>query len=117
MRHRHRIGMEHVDLVVLGVGGYFGYRMLFPTESSSRVATSDLPAPAPAPEPPKEAVPAPQPPAQDAVSMKSSPAAPPGSEAKSAAKDPKTAGDMTAPGSTKAPGAVAPKMDPSKAPP
>jgi hypothetical protein len=103
-------------LVVIGVGGYFGYRMLFPSESSSRVATSEMPAstapePAPVPEPPKNVVAVPKPPAQDAVSMKSAPATPPDSSA----KDATAAKDLTAPASSKAPGAAAPTMDSTKA--
>jgi hypothetical protein len=47
--------------------------------------------------------------------MKSMPATPPDSPAKPVAKDATAAGDMTA--STKAPGAAAPKMDSSTAPP
>jgi hypothetical protein len=105
-------------LVVIGVGGYFGYHMLFPSDSSSRVATSDVPpstAPIPAPEPPKEAVPTPQPPAQEAASVKSTPVPSPDPGAKSVSKDATTtAGSST--GSTKAPDAAAPKMDSGKAP-
>jgi hypothetical protein len=110
--------------VVLGVGGYFGYRMLFSGESSSRIATSEMPrstAPAltPAPEPQKDAMPVPQPPPQDTASMKSAPAMPPDSGAKAATKgkDATAAASTTAPGSTAAPGAAAPKMDSGKAPP
>jgi hypothetical protein len=111
-------------LVVISVGGYFGYRMLFSGESSSRIATSEMPhstAPAltPAPEPPKDAVAVPQQPAQDTVSMKSAAATPPDSGAKAATKgkDATAAGSTTAPGSTAAPVAGAPKMDSGKAPP
>jgi hypothetical protein len=105
-------------LVVIGVGGYFGYRMLFPSASSSRVATSVMPAstapePAPVPEPPKNVVAVPKPPAQDAVSMKSAPATPPDSSVNDAA----AAKDLTAAASTKAPGAAAPTMDATKTPP
>jgi hypothetical protein len=106
-------------LVVLSVAGYFGYRMLFPPDSSSRVASSDVPAstapaPSPAPAPAKEVVAAPQPPAQDTVSMKSAPAKAADSEAKSVAKDSAT----TTPASpTGVPGTLAPKMDSSMAPP
>jgi hypothetical protein len=113
-----------VGLVVLGVGGYFGYRMLFPGEFSGRIATSEMPrsstpALAPAPEPPKDAVPAPQPSAQDTVSLKSAPDTPPDSVAKATTKDKDAtaAGSTTAPGPTKALGEAAPKMDSSKAPP
>jgi hypothetical protein len=109
-------------LVVLGVGGYFGYRLLFPSESSNPVATSEVspstaPALAPAPEPPKEAAPVAQPPAQDSGSMKPAPAMPPDSEAKAATKDKNATavGSTTALGSTKTPGAMAPKIDSSKA--
>jgi len=107
-------------LVVVGVGGYFGYRMLFPSESDSRVATSEVPAsttPAPAqlPEPPKDVV-TPKPPPQDAVVSTKS-AMPPDSEAKAATKgkDATAAVSTIAPAST-APGATA-KMDSGKAPP
>jgi hypothetical protein len=112
-------------LVVLGVVGYFGYRTLFPPDSSSRVASSDVPAStAPAPSPPKEVVTAPPSPTQDAVSVnrrhqdaasvKSMPAMSPDSPAKSAAKD----SAATVPASpTGVPGTLAPKMDSSTAPP
>jgi hypothetical protein len=110
-------------LVVLGVGGYFGYRMLFSGESSSRIAASEAPrsttpALTPAPEPPRDTVRVPAPPAQDTVAMKSAAATPPDSEAKAATKgkDATTAGSMTAPGSTTAPGAAVPKTDSAKAP-
>jgi hypothetical protein len=109
-------------LVVLGVGGYFGYRMLFSGDSSSRIAASETPrsttpALTPAPEP-KDTVRVPAPPAQDTVGMKSAPAMPPDSEAKAATKgkDATAAGSMTAPGSTTAPGAAVPKTDSAKAP-
>jgi hypothetical protein len=111
-------------LVVLGVGGYFGYRMLFPSEFPGRIATSEVPgsttpALTPAPEPPKDAVPAPRPPAEDTVSMKPAPAMPLDSVAKATTKDKDAtaAVSTTAPGSTKAPGEAVPKMDSSKAPP
>jgi hypothetical protein len=103
-------------VVVIGVGGYFGYRLLFPSESSGRVATSEMPAStvpeaAPVPEPPRNVVAVPKPPAQDAMSMKSAPATPPASPA----KDATAAKDLTAPGSTQAPGATAPAVDSGKA--
>jgi hypothetical protein len=111
-------------LVVLGVGGYFGYRMLFSGESSSRIAASEAPRSTtptltPEPEPPKDTVRVPAPPAQDTVAMKSAPATPPDSEAKAATKgkDATAAGSTMPSGSTAAPVAAAPKMDSGKAPP
>jgi hypothetical protein len=91
--------------------------MLFPSESSSRVATSVMPAltapePAAVPEPPKNVVAVPKPPPQDAAPMKSAPATQDAS-----AKDATAAKDPTTPASTKAPGAAAPTMDSGKAPP
>jgi hypothetical protein len=110
-------------LVVLGVGGYFGYRMLFSGESSSRIAASEAPRSTtptltPEPEPPKDTVRVPAPPAQDTVAMKSAPATPPDSEAKAATKgkDATAAGSTTAPGSTMTPGAAVPRTDSAKAP-
>ena len=106
---------------MLGVGGYFGYKMLFPSETSSQVAAGGAPAPTAAPtavpvvEPPKVVVPAPQPPLQDAVSMKAPPAKP-DSEAKAPAKDAMSA-DMAMSGSGKAGATAAAKMDASKATP
>jgi hypothetical protein len=105
-------------LVVLGVAGYFGYRALFPPDSSSRVASSDVPAstapaPSPAPAPAKEVVTAP-PPAQDTVSMKSTPSKPADSEAKSVAKD---SAATTVASPTGVPGTLPPKMDSSTVPP
>jgi hypothetical protein len=112
-------------LVVLGIGGYFGYRMLFPGGFPERIATREGPrsttpalTPEPEPEPPKDAVPAPRPTAQDTVSVKPAPAMPLDSMAKATTKDKDAtaAVSTTAPGSTKAPGEAVPKMDSSKAP-
>jgi len=111
-------------VVVLGIGGYFGYRMLFSGEFPGRIATSEMPrsttpALTPAPEPPKDVVQVPRPPAQDTGSTKSAPAMPLDSEAKATTKDKDatSAVSTTAPGSAKASGEAAPKMDSSKAPP
>ena len=112
-------------LVVLGIGGYFGYRMLFSGGFPERIATREGPrsttpalTPAPEPEPSKDAVPAPRPTAQDTVSVKPAPAMPLDSMAKATTKDKDAtaAVSTTAPGSTKAPGEAVPKMDSSKAP-
>jgi len=103
----------------VGVGGYFGYRMLFGHDSSGRIATSEpTPAttPVPASEPPKDASSAPQPPGQDSVSMQSPPAAmPPDAEAKPVGTDSTNDASNAKMDSTKAPGMASSTKDASKA--
>jgi hypothetical protein len=113
------VGAIVAGLVVVGVGGYFGYRMLFANDSAGRIATSEstpATAPVPAPEPPKDTSEAPQPPAPDSASTQSPPAAmPPDAEAKPAGMDASTAGSKS--DATKAAGMASATKDLSKAPP
>jgi len=103
------IGAAVLALAVIGVGGYYGYRMLFSGDSAGRTASSEPPvSTAPVTEPPTGA--APQSPPQDATSMQSTPTTPPASELKSAAKDVPS----VTPDTTKAPGATTSAKDSSK---